>query len=1084
MIYYHLLLTVVVVALIWMFNKTKQIYNRLNKKNSKIPDVNIIKKIIPISKVAGWKVATVYNGMPLWKYCTSFTFSPSNLYATRTLISTRSSKVLEELVDIKTFSSLFPGLPQLKVHHKDAQVSNKDVLSLSNIFSHLSLTSILRNKDSAFTLERFWFCEPTSSWLYMCPTTSIFTYEFGYWICFYLQDLEDGNSSLLHILASFPKATSTSQIKSLLSSCSILVKDHMEHIVSTNLFDKSSEDRTIKSASVESNIIYPIPDKFKPITRAESPSSMKKTSVASKTTRKPIVREAFGYFEEPAVINRIPSPVENTKDLVPEDEMKFKKDKTKVRAEQPKEKEIIQTKSQSIEKEPIQEKHESICDEESVHAESSEYEIEEEEEEDLFKDYVVDPKLLPLVDQLKAAFDTVMEAYEADESTPGWEIMGNKDNVIVYRKNDDISAYSSLMKGVTTIKDVPFPYLLHYAVTLDYKKEYDSMFEAGSDIEHFNDGVSKIANLIFQNMWPTTGRDFVSLTGLRHLKDNMYGIAVKAVEHADCPPRKNKVRGEIVTGGFVFKLISENPHEIEVTYIARAELKGSIPQYIIDKVAAQQPYSVGVLRKHVERRYKKNDPPRDIGQELINKIKAVPSVYPPPKKKIKKKKLKKTKVMKIENIPNVVNNEESVHNEVVNTANNTSAENLINVDSEILVNGNSENVVNVDSENLVNSELQQQVSVQSDVNASQTNQQSSGTSVIVRNQENKLENNIANTSQDQNEIIDTNTKHDQVDNNESQVTSLYNPSIVDGTATSTPLNDNHKKSNDSLLDSGLDLHEDFFSSNNLGKFKKSDSYQSDLSISDMSQMTDDFGSQLSVSEQKLDLPRDSSGHIDFITLGNQTAASLEEEFFIAQKKIEEVKLNPTIGGDEGEWVYQGTNKDVVIMRKIQSAQKFHSFLGRGVINVLPITLWEAIKNPTTRFVYDNMLKNTKVIKEISNRHKIVHMRHETHACFIKQARDFCVLTVERVEQQRYVIAATSVDIAECPPVQDCVRGRVLSSGWIIEPTVRNGRSCSLVTYISQINFGGKIPTRLINLISKKQPLALAYLRDYLEASEM
>lgn len=33
-----------------------------------------------------------------------------------------------------------------------------------------------------------------------------------------------------------------------------------------------------------------------------------------------------------------------------------------------------------------------------------------------------------------------------------------------------------------------------------------------------------------------------------------------------------------------------------------------------------------------------------------------------------------------------------------------------------------------------------------------------------------------------------------------------------------------------------------------------------------------------------------------------------------------------------------------------------SFLGRGIINALPVTVWEAIKNPTTRFIYDNMLK--------------------------------------------------------------------------------------------------------------------------------
>ena len=35
---------------------------------------------------------------------------------------------------------------------------------------------------------------------------------------------------------------------------------------------------------------------------------------------------------------------------------------------------------------------------------------------------------------------------------------------------------------------------------------------------------------------------------------------------------------------------------------------------------------------------------------------------------------------------------------------------------------------------------------------------------------------------------------------------------------------------------------------------------------------------------------------------------------------------------------------------------FCSFMGRGVIEASPLTVWEAVKNPLSRYIYDNMLK--------------------------------------------------------------------------------------------------------------------------------
>ena len=65
-----------------------------------------------------------------------------------------------------------------------------------------------------------------------------------------------------------------------------------------------------------------------------------------------------------------------------------------------------------------------------------------------------------------------------------------------------------------------------------------------------------------------------------------------------------------------------------------------------------------------------------------------------------------------------------------------------------------------------------------------------------------------------------------------------------------------------------------------------------------------------------------------------------------------------------------TPEDIFVVSAVffsSSLCDLFSFLARGFINALPVTVWESIKNPTTRFVYDNMLKvkNIKITGGVS-----------------------------------------------------------------------------------------------------------------------
>lgn len=266
-------------------------------------------------------------------------------------------------------------------------------------------------------------------------------------------------------------------------------------------------------------------------------------------------------------------------------------------------------------------------------------------------------------------------------------------------------------------------------------------------------------------------------------------------------------------------------------------------------------------------------------------------------------------------------------------------------------------------------------------------------------------------------------------------------------------------------------------------------FEDDVSSSDMDSRREpsnftDSGEMFPATDENMQLPFLDRHNIDFKTLGSQAAANLLGEVLLASKvEISMSEELSELGSSEQEWSYQSIEKDVVILRKISPGEKIHSFLGKGMIKVKPPAVWQAIRNHTTRHMYDKMLKKTRLVRQIDEQTKILYLHHETTQCFVKQSRDFVLLASERVEPERYVLAALSVDIPELPPTKDITRGKIFSSGWIIEPVLQNGQLYSMVSYLSQVDFGGALPVRLVNLIARRQPLCIAYLRTYLEKLE-
>ncbi|KAG1671582.1 StAR-related lipid transfer protein 3 [Nymphon striatum] len=93
-------------------------------------------------------------------------------------------------------------------------------------------------------------------------------------------------------------------------------------------------------------------------------------------------------------------------------------------------------------------------------------------------------------------------------------------------------------------------------------------------------------------------RDFVTL---RHweLRDGVYISCGIAVTHPDMPPQKKYTRGENGPGAWIIRIYSDNPHKCQFQWLLNTNLKGWIPQYLVDQALSGVLLEyIGYIRKH------------------------------------------------------------------------------------------------------------------------------------------------------------------------------------------------------------------------------------------------------------------------------------------------------------------------------------------------------------------------------------------------------------------------------------------------------------------------------------------------------
>jgi len=151
--------------------------------------------------------------------------------------------------------------------------------------------------------------------------------------------------------------------------------------------------------------------------------------------------------------------------------------------------------------------------------------------------------------------------------------------------------------------------------------------------------------------------------------------------------------------------------------------------------------------------------------------------------------------------------------------------------------------------------------------------------------------------------------------------------------------------------------------------------------------------------------------------------------------------------------------------------------GRTDINATADEVLKCTEDLDARAKWDELFIKGSVIQDIDETHQVIHFQFKSPSMMVTN-RDFVMArAVRRLEDGTILSNHRSVVHPDCGDCKGFVRGDVFESGYYIKP---NGNGGCTVVYVVQIDPKGWIPTAIVNMVAKKQPLVLAKMKDHLK----
>ena len=180
------------------------------------------------------------------------------------------------------------------------------------------------------------------------------------------------------------------------------------------------------------------------------------------------------------------------------------------------------------------------------------------------------------------------------------------------------------------------------------------------------------------------------------------------------------------------------------------------------------------------------------------------------------------------------------------------------------------------------------------------------------------------------------------------------------------------------------------------------------------------------------------------------------------------------------WIAVSNTNNLLVMKKPskKGESTVNCIKGSGIINAPPEFVFRILRNQENNCILDDLLKETRIIDRMTSCSVLVHLIYK--AVLPTAPRDFTAIsTAGQYDETTLVEAGISVVDERIPEMKGYVRGNIICGGYVVKTCPGNPEQCQ-VTYVSQAELKGSIPTFAVNKVTESQPQCISRLRTLAE----
>ena len=171
-------------------------------------------------------------------------------------------------------------------------------------------------------------------------------------------------------------------------------------------------------------------------------------------------------------------------------------------------------------------------------------------------------------------------------------------------------------------------------------------------------------------------------------------------------------------------------------------------------------------------------------------------------------------------------------------------------------------------------------------------------------------------------------------------------------------------------------------------------------------------------------------------------------------------------------------KDGITVYTKKSDSGLNCVKGEGVLNFNANVIEDFAFQSETKPKCDDGCEESVCLESYGDDIKFEYLRYKGK--LLVSGRDFVNVSVKYTDSEgRIIISAYSVPYADKPEQDGYVRGEIKRAGWIITPD-KDDEDKAHVTYVTEIDFAGSLPTALVNSVNTKQGFYLVELAKELK----